>query len=92
MALLIQGHFGLGPDDAGLGAVDGALHLGFGPGPEDHDVVKGAGGHQGAAQALGEHEHRGEDENYQGHAGGGEKGGEPPGQEVAIAVGERNRH
>ena len=91
-ALLTQGDFGLGADNSGLGAVDGALDLGFGPGPEHHHVVKGAGGHQGAPQTLGEHQHRRKDKNHQRHARGGEKGGKPPGQQVAVAVGEGNGH
>jgi hypothetical protein len=48
--------------------------------------------YQGAAQAFGEHEDGGEDEDHQGHAHRGEKGGEAPGQEVAVAVGNRDRH
>jgi len=91
-ALCTQGDFGLGADNSGLGAVDGALDLGFGPGPEHHHVVKGPGGHQGAPEPLGEHEHRRKDENHQRHARGSQERREPPGQQVTVAVRKRNGH
>ena len=53
--------------DGGLLPVDAALHLGVGRFADDHDVVIGAGLHQGFAQSLGEHQGSGKDEHDHGH-------------------------
>ena len=60
--------------------------------PPDHQhVVPGAGVDQGLAQALVQHQHRGEHVHHQRHAAGGERGGDLARTQVAHDVGRMQR-
>jgi hypothetical protein len=90
--VLADGDFGQAFDDCSLSAVDPALNFGLRSAADDDHVVVLTRGHQRRFEARGEHQHRREDIHHQRHAARGQKGGQPPGGEIAHDVEKGNSH